>query len=76
MCIEAAPLGGSVLSAAGILRLLDAEPPLLAPVADREAQVQPNGFDLTLESVWEIDGVGALGLTNAERREPPGQAQR
>ena len=46
---------GSVLTAAGIIVLLDKEPPLLAPVADRGEQVQPNGFDLTLESVWRID---------------------
>ena len=68
---EAVPSGGSVLSAAGIRRLLDAEPPLLTPVVNREEQVQPNGFDLTLESVWQIEGAGAIGVTNAERTIPP-----
>ena len=65
--------GGGVLSAAGILGLLDAEPPLLAPVADLDAQVQPNGFDLTLESVWRMEGLGAIGVTNAERTIPERQ---
>ena len=67
---EGRPSAGSVLSAAGIRGLLDGEPPLLAPVGDREAQVQPNGFDLTLDSVWRMAGVGAIGLTNAERSIP------
>ena len=57
----------SVLSASGIGRLLDGDPPLLEPVTDREQQLQPNGFDLTLESVWRMDGPGALGVTNAQR---------
>lgn len=58
---------GSVLSAAGIIGLLDGDPPLLSPVEDRDVQVQPNGFDLTLESVWQVDGAGAIGVTNSER---------
>jgi dUTP pyrophosphatase len=64
------PLGGSVLGAAGIISLLDGEPPLLTPVADRGGQVQPNGFDLTLESVWRMAGMGTIGLTNADRSIP------
>ena len=58
---------GSVLSAAGIVRLLRSEPPLIEPVDDPGVQVQPNGFDLTLESVWRIDGQGSIGRTNSER---------
>jgi dUTP pyrophosphatase len=64
---EDLPSSGSVLSAAGIARLLVADPPLVEPVADRAIQIQPNGFDLTLESVWRFDGPGAIGPTNAER---------
>lgn len=71
MVPDVAPSGGSVLAAAGIIGLLDAEPPLLSPVDDRDGQVQPNGFDLTLESVWRIEGTGAIGVTNAERVIPP-----
>jgi dUTP pyrophosphatase len=67
---DAEPPAGSVLSASGIGRLLDAEPPLLEPIADRDQQLQPNGFDLTLESVWRMDGPGAIGASNAERSIP------
>jgi len=58
---------GGVLTAAGIAGLLQADPPLLAPVTSSEEQVQPNGFDLTLESVWRMEGAGAIGVTNADR---------
>jgi dUTP pyrophosphatase len=62
---------GCVLSARGISTLLQGDPPLIAPVTDREQQLQPNGFDLTLESVWRIEGAGTIGVTNAERVIPP-----
>ena len=61
------PPAGSVLTAQEIRTLLDAQPPLLEPVADPDTQIQPNGFDLTLESVWRIGGAGAIGRSNAER---------
>jgi len=61
---------GSVLSAEGIRDLLDSDPPLLEPVGDRDEQVQPNGFDATLESVWQMKGVGTIGVSNAERAIP------
>lgn len=68
---DVVPSAGSVLTVRGIGDLLEREPPLLTPVCDRDEQIQPNGFDLTLESVWRIDGAGAIGLTNAERTIPP-----
>jgi dUTP pyrophosphatase len=58
---------GAVLSAAAIRLLLQHEPPLVRPVLDPDIQIQPNGIDVTLESVWRVGGAGALGLTNAER---------
>lgn len=58
---------GSVLAASGIRALLASEPPLLSPVDDLAAQLQPNGFDLTLEGVWRLEGAGVLGVSNAER---------
>ena len=58
---------GGALSAAAIRALLQHDPPLVSPVTDPDAQVQPNGIDVTLESVWRISGAGALGLTNADR---------
>ena len=68
------PPVGSVLSAQGIRELLEHDPPLVEPVSDLGEQLQPNGIDLTLESVWRMEGAGAVGRTNAERiipnREP------
>ena len=61
---------GGALSASTIRALLAQDPPLIAPVADLDAQVQPNGMDLTLESVWRLHGIGALGLDNADRTLP------
>ena len=40
---------------------------LVRPDAAGDIAVQPNGVDLSLESVWRFDGRGALGQTNAER---------
>ena len=61
---------GSVLTARAIAELLDGRPPLLEPIGDRGEQLQPNGFDLTLESVWRMQGQGAIGMSNAERTIP------
>jgi dUTP pyrophosphatase len=58
---------GAVLSAPSIRQLLQADPPLVSPLDDPAQQIQPNGVDLTLESVWRIGGAGTLGRTNAER---------
>jgi dUTP pyrophosphatase len=58
---------GGALSATAIRALLQNDPPLVSPITDPDAQIQPNGIDATLESVWRIGGPGALGLTNADR---------
>ena len=60
------PCGG-VLDAAEIRRLLEGERPLVRDVRDRDRQLQPNGIDLTLESVWAFDGAGQLGVDDAAR---------
>jgi dUTP pyrophosphatase len=37
-------------------------------VAEPAAEaVQPNGVDLTLEALWQVQGAGSLGMSNAER---------
>jgi dUTP pyrophosphatase len=61
------PTGGSVLTADGIRALQRQDPPLIDPLGDPDAQIQPNGVDITLESVWRMAGTGAIGPTNAER---------
>jgi dUTP pyrophosphatase len=59
--------GGSVLTADGIRALLRNDPPLIDPLLEPDVQIQPNGVDVSLESVWRMSGAGAIGRTNAER---------
>lgn len=64
---------GSVLGSTTIRMLCAAEPPLLSGLEDPDVQIQPNGVDLTLESVWRVEGRGVLGQANAERELAPRQ---
>jgi len=59
-----------VLSREQIAGLLDADPPLVHGLRDREAQLQPNGIDLTLASVATFRGPGTLAVDNRDRRLP------
>jgi dUTP pyrophosphatase len=56
-----------VLSRQEIATLLDQIPPLLTNLPDREAQLQPNGIDITLAAVSRFQGPGFLGRSNSER---------
>lgn len=62
--------GGSVLSAQAIRQLMEGQPPLLDPLSDPAEQIQPNGVDLRLESVWRMEGTGAIGVSSADRQIP------
>ncbi|MEZ4522299.1 MAG: deoxyuridine 5'-triphosphate nucleotidohydrolase [Thermomicrobiales bacterium] len=59
--------GQGVLSREAIDQLLDGSPPLLDGMPDRSAQVQPNGIDISVETVSRFRGAGTLGRTNATR---------
>lgn len=59
-----------VLSREEIARLLDGAPPLVEALRDREAQLQPNGLDLTLDSIARFSGAGALTIDNRDRLLP------
>ena len=61
----------SVLSRRDIQRLIEKEPPLVADHVDLEAQLQPNGFDITLREVALIQSSGSLGVSNENRVLPP-----
>jgi dUTP pyrophosphatase len=61
----------SVLSRRDIQRLIEKEPPLVADHIDLEAQLQPNGFDLTLREVALLPSSGSLGVSNENRMLPP-----
>ena len=55
------------LSAESIRRLVRAEPPLVDGLSDPATQIQPNGVDLRLESIWTLAGAGVVGVANDER---------
>lgn len=65
---------GSVLSREQILPLLDADPPLIEHLVDRDSQLQPNGIDLTLATVSRFEGAGTLARDNQDRRLPDVEA--
>jgi dUTP pyrophosphatase len=56
-----------VLSGAQIRERIGGATPLIAEFIDLDAQVQPNGFDLTLAEVHRFLGPGAVGRDNARR---------
>jgi dUTP pyrophosphatase len=56
-----------VLSREQLRQLIQSEPPLLSGYLNLDTQLQPNGFDLTLESIARHDGPGAIGCSNADR---------
>jgi dUTP pyrophosphatase len=47
---------------------------LITGYIDLATQLTPNGFDLTVESVYAFDGLGALDFSNKERLIPDGKA--
>ena len=54
-----------------IARLIEGSPPLVTDYVDLPAQLQPNGFDLTLHSVGNYAGEGmpgSIGVADADRR--------
>jgi len=57
----------AVLSRQDIERLLREEPPLVEGYIDFEAQVQPNGFDLTLREIALPQSSGAMAVNDSQR---------
>lgn len=55
------------LSGESLRELISAEKPLIREYRDLDAQLQPNGFDLTLESVSIHIGAGVVGQSNDDR---------
>jgi dUTP pyrophosphatase len=56
-----------VLSSRSIRALIESDPPLVRDWLNLDAQVQPNGFDLTLQSVSRHVGRGQVGQLNSDR---------
>jgi dUTP pyrophosphatase len=61
-------VNGACLDREAIARLLEGQPPLLEGYLDRAAQLQPNGFDLTLREVASFQGAGRLGSAPEQRQ--------
>jgi len=57
----------SVLSKQDIQRLLNQDPPLVEGWLDLEAQLQANGFDLTLRDVAMLESAGKIAVANSQR---------
>ena len=55
------------LSSASLRTLIASDKPLIRQFVDLESQLQPNGFDLTLESIQYHSGAGVVGRSNADR---------
>jgi len=57
----------TVLSRQDILRLLETEPPLIEGYRDLDAQLQPNGFDLTVREIAMPETPGRITVDNSQR---------
>ncbi len=57
----------AVLSKQDIRRLLNQDPPLVEGWLDLEAQLQTNGFDLTLREIALPQSAGRITVSNSER---------
>ena len=60
-------MGDAVLDKGSILSFINAVPPLVEGYVHLAAQIQPNGFDLTLQQVSDFKSAGQIDLSNAER---------
>lgn len=56
-----------VLGRAELERRIQGERPLVSGWLDLAAQLQPNGFDLTLQEIGRLVGAGSIGVDNADR---------
>ena len=56
-----------VLSSQQIRNLIGRPDPLVSDLVDIDAQIQPNGIDLTVASLETLTGPGQIGLTNDDR---------
>jgi dUTP pyrophosphatase len=60
----------AVLSGNDIRRLIKQAPPLVEGWVDLDAQVQANGFDLTLRDVAVMESAGQIAVDNSQRVVP------
>ena len=60
-------MDGNPLNREEIARLITGDPPLVDDYVDLGAQLQPNGFDLSLREVRRFTTPGQLGASDADR---------
>jgi dUTP pyrophosphatase len=61
------PTPGACLSRQTIAALIASKPPLIEGFLALDAQLQPNGFDMTLDNIARFTSPGSLGPTNTDR---------
>lgn len=59
-----------MLSKQQLIEALHTDPPLVEQMIDPAIQVQPNGIEMTLQSIHELEGTGSIAFDNSERRLP------
>ncbi len=57
-----------VLTKNDLRKLIRQNPPLLEDYIDLEAQLQPNGLDITLRDVASIDDAGQMAVSDKDRK--------
>jgi len=57
----------AVLADSEIRRLIEQEPPLVEDYINLDAQVQANGFELTLREVFVMQSAGRIAVDNSQR---------
>lgn len=60
------PTGGA-LGRETLRALIEGPAPLISEYLSLEEQLQPNGFDLSVAQISDLQGPGALGASNADR---------
>lgn len=60
----------TMLSKQELMEALNTHPPLVEQMIDPAVQVQPNGIEMTLQSIHELEGSGSIAFDNSERRLP------
>ena len=58
----------AVLTGEEIITLINSYRPLLENMPDMEAQVQPNGVDLTIKEIAGLDSAGIIAVDNKDRK--------
>ena len=60
----------SFLSDAEIRELVLKTPSLVENYIDLNTQIQPNGFEMTVSEIYELEGAGAVDFDNSGRKTP------